>query len=252
MSTSAAHLPANQPSHVKFHTYQTLQPFKQSVRRAKGQRQSVSLSEGDKVGNSSQYWLSLCTYILSTGRPEEDNTRTADFCGPFISPHTTKSINERMKDSDDFWSEENFSRYMKGLRRGSMRKAALSTAQDVFTFFKQRESSSLAEELLWGEGCHYLDTGACSTSPALRPPLAGCDRSVWTGKWQQKEITDALWVTCHVTAGSRQLCECRYTCLIPAFRWCTMGISSLQIWVFRYDGDTIFTSCRSKHGNSHV
>lgn len=85
---------------VKFHSYQSLWPFKQSVRQVKGQTQSVSFSEGDKIGNPCQYWLSLCTYILPTGWPEAEYTRTADFIGPFISPYTTKSNNERRKDSE--------------------------------------------------------------------------------------------------------------------------------------------------------
>lgn len=110
-STFASHLwhPQTSPVtyRVKFHSYQSL--VKQSVRQVKGRRQSASFSEGDKAGNSGQYWHSLCTDILPTGRPEADNTRTADFSGPFISPYTTKSINESRKDSDDFWSEENFS-----------------------------------------------------------------------------------------------------------------------------------------------
>lgn len=43
------------PQKVKFHSHQGLQSFKQSLRKVKGQRQSVSFSEGDKAGNSGQY-----------------------------------------------------------------------------------------------------------------------------------------------------------------------------------------------------
>lgn len=62
--------------------------YKQSITRVKGQRQWVSLCECKKAWNLCQYWHSVCTYILPTGRLGADNTRPADFSGPFISQHT--------------------------------------------------------------------------------------------------------------------------------------------------------------------
>lgn len=62
------------------------------------QYHSVKVTKRETQVNTD--FLSVPTFFL-LGDLRQINTRTEDFSGPFISLYTTKSINERKKDSED-------------------------------------------------------------------------------------------------------------------------------------------------------
>lgn len=100
---------------------------------------SVKVSKQDTQLNID----SLCVHTFFLLGDLRHNTRTENFLGPFILTYTTKSIDERSQ----MTLKKLQPNYIEDFRRGRISKPALSTTQDVF-FLKQKESLSLAEELL--------------------------------------------------------------------------------------------------------
>lgn len=99
--------------------------------------------------------LTSSVYLHSSyWETEADNTRTADCSGPFISLYTTKSSNERKKDSHDVKWRKLLSNFIKGFRKGRMSKSAFLPDR-VFVY--EKETLSLAGKVLWGECYHSVD-----------------------------------------------------------------------------------------------